>query len=282
MSSGGQAPIVSVFMTTYKEEWLRLARAIDSILDQTFSDLEFIVVFEADDPNCARVQQAYTDPRLIVVRLTDGRGRSACHNLGVEMAKGRYLAPMDGDDISLPHRLSTAVDYLRANPDIGVVGGSARLLDNAGTPVGVRQVPCDHATLQSHFALTNPIFHSAAIWDRERTGPYRYEGFYSDDLELWLHMLVNGVRFANVPEVLLDYRQPPDYGRPRGHWRGTFLVRLKHWRLGFRNPMFFVGVVTFGLFSILPKPWAIAISRRNAFSDHLRSINNVNRPARKA
>lgn len=268
-------PAVSVVMTTYREAWPKLHRAIDSILAQIFQDFEFIIVFEGEDANIERVRIQYTDPRLKLVCLPQGVGRNVCHNAGVEAAHGRYMARMDGDDYCYPERLSVQVEYLRTHPDVDVLGAAGRLLNSSGGLMGIRRFPTGHSAIVRSMALTNPIFHPAVMWDRERAGyELRYALYQVDDLELWLRMLQAGRRFANLPQPLIDYTQPPDYRRPMKNWRGNFWIRLLHWRLCLRHPRFFAGLVIMGVISLLPQFIVAKITGRNLFSDRIRSIEN--------
>jgi glycosyltransferase involved in cell wall biosynthesis len=263
-------------MTTYREEWRNLCRAIDSILAQTLTNIEFIIVFERDDANFDRVKAAYSDPRLVVVKLTEGRGRNACHNMALSLARGRYIARMDGDDFAYPERLERQVEYLRLHPEIAVLGTAGRLVDRDGNVLGIRRFPLDHDGIVRSMALTNPIFHSSVMWDRERVGyDLRYRLFHVDDFELWLRVLSQGRRFANLPDVLIDYRQPQDYRRPMKTWRGNLWVRLLHWRLCARYPLMAVGIATFAVLACMPQGLVNRLTERNRLSDYLRSIRRA-------
>lgn len=271
-----RVPLVSVVMITYKEKRSRLARAIDSILQQTMTDFEFLVLFESDDENFDFVQTTYVDPRLRLIRLErrkGRRGRLAAHNQGMSLARGRYVARMDGDDVAYPDKLCLQIDFMSSHPDVGVLGTAGRLIDAEGRPIGVRRFPTDHRTLVKGFSITNPIFHSAVLIDRKKTGyDLRYKEHYCDDLELWLRLLSQGVRFANLPDVLIDYTQPGRYTRPLADWRGNFRVRLAHWRLVLRYPLLITGILGFGLISIMPQEFANWLTARSWISDRIRSI----------
>ena len=267
-------PLVSVVMTTYKDDVAVLWRAIDSILTQTMSDLECIVVFEPGDPNAELISARCSDPRLCLVRSTSRLGMPGSFNLGLEHARGRYIARMDSDDISYPFRLARQLRFLDDHPDIALVGGSARLIDRAGNVVGLRRFPLALDEIMRTAVFTNPFLHPTVVWDRSRLKEeLRYDPRYTaEDLELWLRLLEAGYRLANMPDVLIDYTQPPGYARSPAHWRGLVKVRAARWRLGLKQPLAFATIVAYALLSYLPQRFIAAVTGRNRLSDRFRSI----------
>lgn len=267
-------PCVSVVMVTYKENQARLKHAIDSVLNQTFGDLELIIVCETGDPNIAYVEQSYQDERIVIVVNKDAPHRNVCHNLGLAAARGRYLARMDSDDYTYPDRLAMQVEFLRTNPDVALVGAAGRLLDRNGGCAGTRIFPSTHTAIMRKIAFSNPIFHSAVLWDRDIVGrDLRYSMYLLDDLELWLRMVRSGHRLANLPDVLIDYTQPDGYRRPMRNWRCNVEVRALHWRLGLKYPRLLIGLAGFFIMSHLPGRVVDSITGRNWFSDYFRSIH---------
>jgi glycosyltransferase EpsE len=269
-----EVPLVSVVMTTYKDDVDVLWRAIDSILTQTMGDLECIVVFEPDDPNAERISSRCLDPRLHVVRSATRLGMAGSFNRGLENARGRYIARMDSDDIAYPFRLERQLRFLDDHPDIALVGGSARLIDRNGNVVGIRRFPITLEQIMQTAVFTNPFLHPTVVWDRTRVREeLRYDPRYTaEDLELWLRMLQGGYRVANMPDLLIDYTQPPGYARSPKHWRGLVRVRAAHWRLGLKRPLAFATIVAFGCLSLMPRRLIAVITGRNRLSDRFRSI----------
>ena len=111
------APLVSVLMPVYKTA-LYLREAMDSILTQTFTDFELIVLDDCSPDNAEDVLSEYNDSRIVRYRGENNQGLANVLNIGIEMAQGKYIARMDSDDISLPDRLRVQVDYLECHPDI--------------------------------------------------------------------------------------------------------------------------------------------------------------------
>jgi glycosyltransferase EpsE len=269
-----EIPLVSVVMTTYKDHVDVLWRAIDSILTQTMGDLECIIVFEPGDPNAELISGRCLDPRLHVVCSATRLGMAGSFNLGLENARGRYIARMDSDDIAYPFRLARQLRFLDDHPDIALVGGSARLIDRDGNVVGIRRFPITLKQIMQTAVFTNPFLHPTVVWDRTRVREeLRYDPRYTaEDLELWLRLLQGGYHVANMPDLLIDYTQPPGYARSAAHWRGLVRVRAAHWRLGLRQPLAFATIVAFGCLSLLPQRFIAAITGRNRLSDRFRSI----------
>ena len=113
---------VSVLMPVYRtnEEYLR--EAISSILAQTYSDFEFLILDDCPEDDRELIVKSYKDRRIKYLRNETNMGISESRNKLVDMARGEYLAVMDHDDVSLPERLEKQVNYLDAHPDVGVVG----------------------------------------------------------------------------------------------------------------------------------------------------------------
>jgi glycosyltransferase involved in cell wall biosynthesis len=269
-------PLASVVMTTYKDDFDVLWRAIDSILAQTMNDLECVVVFEPGDPNAELIAARCADPRLHLVRASTRLGMAGSFNLSLEHARGRYIARMDSDDVAYPFRLARQLRFLDEHADIALVGAAARLVDRDGNVVGIRRFPITHEQILQTAVLTNPFLHPTVVWDRTRVREeLRYDPRYTaEDLELWLRLLRSGYRLANMPDLLIDYTQPLRYTRSAAHWRGLVRVRMAHWRLGLTQPLAFATIAAFGFLSLLPQRLIDSIIGRNRLSDHFRSIES--------
>lgn len=269
------SPLVSVIMSTYNDAWATLQRALESILAQTFEDFELVLLFEPDDSNFERVRRNYSERRLILIQNETRKGMAESFNIGLAKGGGRYIARMDSDDYAYPHRLQKELQHLKANPQLAVLGSAVRLVDANGKHLGFRRPPQNHKSIARYFAINNPILHPTVVWDRQRVGyDLRYNSrMIQEDLELWLRLLSQGHRFANLPDVLLDYTQPVDYCRPREVWRSGLDIRSKHWRLGFRYPLFFLGIGVRFTTVVMPQSLVDSITKRNRLSDRFRTIS---------
>lgn len=197
-------PRVSVLMSVYNgERYLR--EAIDSILGQTFTDFEFIVVDDASTDHSFEIASAYTDPRIVRVRNEVNLGLTASLNRGLELARGEYVARMDCDDISLPERLARQVAHLDANPDVGACSTWAFDIDEAGKVLGKRETPVGEQL--ENFYWRESLIHPAAMFRFSPEAGPRYSPAvrYSQDYDLWLRIRARH-RLSNLPEYLLLYR----------------------------------------------------------------------------
>ena len=207
-------PLVSVIMPVYNTE-LYLAEAIDSFLAQTFSDFELILVDDGSTDNSAAIIQAYVerDSRVRSFPLPLNMGEAAARNHGHEQARGELLAIADSDDVFAPDRLEKQVAFLRANPEIGVLGGCLEKVKPDLTPMSVIRSPQRHSLIVLHLFLGSFIFNATVMMRREvfdSAVAYDTSLTFGVDLDLWSRMLMRGgVRFHNLPDVLMRYRIHP-------------------------------------------------------------------------
>lgn len=255
-----------------------VCRSIGSMLGQTFQDLELIMVFEPNDPAAIIVRREFRDQRLVIIENETKLGRSESYNLGLRQARGRYLVRMDADDYSYPERLERQIAFLRTHPEVAVIGSNVQIVGENGQFVGIRNFPANHADIMKSLTFINPMCHPTIVWDRDQVGydvqfDLRFSRF-CDDLELWMRLMVEGHRFANLPDILLDYQQINEHRRPRENWRLNYQARLLHWRLGFWYPRLFFGLLSFRILSLLPDGIINLLTKRSWFSDKFRHVHN--------
>ena len=154
-----KAPVVSVVMPVYNRERY-VGAAIQSILDQTFTDFEFIIVDDGSSDGSVDVIQNFDDPRIRLIILGENRGIGVARNTGNNAARGEYIAVMDSDDIALPQRLEKQVAYMRARPDVGICGASIRMVDEGLKPIGREQTSdADNDLCRAKLFLSMPFAH---------------------------------------------------------------------------------------------------------------------------
>ena len=230
-------PQVSVVMPVYNGERF-LAEAIESILDQTFTDLELIVVDDGSTDGSADIVRTYLerDGRIRFFQHERNRGAADARNTGIAAARGEYIAAMDADDISLPERLDTQVDYLRMNPDIGGVGLQGRVVEHDLTPRGDFGVATHHALIALNYFLRYGVLGATLMLRREllvAVGGYESGQSRVDDPELLARMLNDtSIRFANLPDFLYLYRKYDRDPFPGAVAEEERLKRLNLKRLG--------------------------------------------------
>ncbi len=202
-------PAVSVILPIYNGA-AHLAEAIESVLTQSFRDFELIAIDDGSSDESAAIARAVADERVRVV-VQENRGLAATLNRGLELARGRYVARQDHDDIALPGRLERQVAFLESHPAVALVGTWAAILGAASEPERYHRHPCDPATLRFALLFDNPFVHSSVV---ARTAVLRELGGYStdperqppEDYELWSRV-VRDHDVANIPEVLQCYRE---------------------------------------------------------------------------
>lgn len=199
-------PPISVLMAVYNAE-AYLNKAIDSILNQTFKDFEFIIINDGSTDASAEILASYQDERIISLHNEQNIGLSASLNQGLHVARGEYLARMDADDISMPERLDKQVAYMEKHPELGVLGTGIDHIDHTGQHISQQINPAQHNEIVWTFLFGNPLVHPTVMMRRElilEAGGYRLKG-PAQDRELWLRLL-GKTRFANLDACLLAYR----------------------------------------------------------------------------
>lgn len=206
MNNSG-APRVSIGMTVLNCA-ATLAPAIQSILNQTFSDWELLVVDDGSDDETVSIARAYCDRRIRVLCDGSHRGRAARSNQAIDCAQGKYFAVMDGDDVSYPPRLALQVEYLEQHPEIALLGGAMLVFGRGGQALGTRQCPTTHEQICRRpwrgLYLAHPTWMGPTEWFRSHR--YRPEVVYSQDQDLLLRTY-DCSRFAALPEIVCGYRE---------------------------------------------------------------------------
>lgn len=181
--------------------------AIDSILSQTFERLELIVVDDGSTDSTAEIARGWAsrDGRVEVISR-EAKGLSASLNEGVQACRGRFIARMDADDISLPFRIQRQVSELE-RLRVDVIGAWIRYV--GGSDNGqIEEYPTSDADIKFRMLLKSALAHPAVLARASvfRSYPYSSEFESAEDYELWTRMAIAGVTFANIPEVCLLYR----------------------------------------------------------------------------
>jgi glycosyltransferase involved in cell wall biosynthesis len=204
------SPEISVVMSVYNGESY-LKEAIDSILMQTFADFEFIIVDDGSTDSSAAIVKSYSDSRIRLVQQ-ENMGLSKALNKGISLAKGRYIARLDSDDVSLPERLKLQFDFLEKNSKAVIVGSNAIVMDKDGNTIFYSEKKTQWEEIKSILPNT-PFYHSATFFRKdtfEKAGGY-YEAIkhHFEDVILWNKMAALGELY-NLKEPLIKYRVVPE------------------------------------------------------------------------
>lgn len=205
------APLVSVVLPVYNGA-ADVRKAVDSILSQTFGDFELILINDGSKDNSAEVLESIVDPRIRLFHQ-ENRGLAGTLNRGIGLARGRYIARQDQDDLSHPERFARQVAFLEANPDHGMVGSAAEIWVGDTPTDRAHDHPTNHGALSFELLFNNPFVHSSIMMRKatvDGVGGYTTDPARQppEDYELWSRM-ARAARVANLPERLLIYREVP-------------------------------------------------------------------------
>jgi len=213
--SGGSESRLTVLMPVRDGERF-LQEAIDSILGQSWREFEFLIVDDGSTDRTPAIlaENAARDGRIRPFRVDAGAGIAGALNRGLELARGGLVARMDSDDVALPHRLKLQVDFMQRHPEIGVCGGALSVYERPGEQW---IPPRTHDGILVRMLFECPLFHPTVIFRKEivcRAGGYSSNFPAAEDYELWQRLAVShGVRFANLPQNLIQYRTHPERDR---------------------------------------------------------------------
>ena len=202
-------PVVSVVLPVYNCAGY-VGEAVGSILGQTYTDLELIVIDDGSEDETPTVLRAFDDPRVRVVRRPH-QGIAVARNHGIGLSRGRYIAQMDADDMSRPGRIASQVAFLDANPGCGMVGTWAEIWSGREKTQRVHAHPVENAHLKFELLLNNPFVQSSVMVRREvldQVGLYSTDSARQppEDFELWSR-IARQFEVANIPELLHVYRE---------------------------------------------------------------------------
>lgn len=198
-------PSVSILMPVYNAEPY-LSEAIQSMLNQTYADFELIILDDCSTDGSADVIKSFTDARIVYHRNEINSGLANNLNTGLKLAKGKYVARMDGDDISLPHRLQTQVDFLESHPEIDLCSCAMQMF-GADKQLWVR----DHDPEQVKITMMfySAILHASSVFRKDvfekNNLYYNQETFPAEDYDLWARAAFF-CRMVNLPDVMYLYR----------------------------------------------------------------------------
>lgn len=199
-------PAISVVMTAFNAT-LYIKDAIQSILDQTFSDFEFIIINDGSTDNTLAIAKSFNDSRLRIFSNDKNLGMAANFNKGIALSRGEFIARMDADDISLPVRFEKQITFLRKNREIGIVGSYVKTIGKSGGRT-VRYFTRPEE-VKASLLFSTSLAHPSVMMRREIFSKfnlnYRAEFNPADDYDLWERASAF-TKIANMPNVLLLYR----------------------------------------------------------------------------
>ncbi len=201
-----RSPRISVLMAAHNNEQY-LSLAIESILDQSFRDFELIIVDDCSGDGSWEVLRRYArrDQRIRIIRNAENMGLSKSLNKGLEVARGKYIARMDDDDVAMPDRFALQLDYLEANRLV-LCGGWFRTIGCLRNRTV--KYPVDDEDIRIYMMFQSPFMHPAILMEKkvlQEVGGYSADYPYAEDYKLFARVSQKG-RIGNMPAVLHRYR----------------------------------------------------------------------------
>jgi glycosyltransferase involved in cell wall biosynthesis len=200
---------VTVLMAVYNAgDYLQIS--VESILKQTFSDFDFLIINDASTDSSGVFLEQLNDPRIKIIHNQCNLGLTRSLNAGLQHIRTKYIARMDADDVAHPQRLEKQIRFLDKHPNYILVGSSYRLIDAESKVIDSVIKPMDHVELMWLFHTRTALEHSSVTYrhDMQNLPPLQYDVKYrtAQDYDFWLRMLKQG-KGAIMPDLLLDYRQ---------------------------------------------------------------------------
>ena len=221
-------PMVSVVMSEYGSDPRLFIKSVKSILTQTYSNLEVVLIDDNTNDDIKKIMKSFHDSRIKVFLNKENRGLAYSLNKALTKCSGTYIARADTDDISLPHRIERQVSFLENNKQIDLIGAQALYYDNKGewgesaAPIGLIK--------RSHLIKGNPIIHPTIVARKEvfdEYGPYpEYER--CEDYALWIHFFQKGCKLYNLNEPVIIYHLSKNYYYKRILRERNGFFRLLH------------------------------------------------------
>jgi glycosyltransferase involved in cell wall biosynthesis len=189
-----------------------LHEALESILQQSFGDFEFLIINDGSTDRTREIVLSYSDPRICLLDNPGNLGLTRSLNRGLALARGEFVARQDADDISEPQRLARQVAFLQAHPEVALLGTWYTKINNEGTLIAKRKLPCDYTDLRWRLLFSCPFVHSCVMLRKaavlEQIGFYNEDFDYSQDFELW-RRIARRLPVANLNEYLGRWRENP-------------------------------------------------------------------------
>ena len=190
-----------------------LAEAIQSVLQQTLTNFELILVNDGSKDKTKEIIKSFNDPRIVYLENVTNLGLSKSFNLAIAQAKGKYIARMDADDVATGERFDTQLTYFKSHPEVDILGSAITLIDENGKEINKLMKPETHLEIKWQSLFSTPLIHSTVLGKTHifKENPYNENLHNSEDYELWSRLLFETeTHFANINEPLLKYRTYPN------------------------------------------------------------------------
>ena len=200
-------PLVSVNMVVLNGE-LFIKEAINSILNQTFNKFELIIVDDGSTDNTAREVELFNDNRIKLIKNQVNKGIVSARNQALDLSSGEYIAILDADDISLPNRLELEVSFLNENPDFGLVGGKAELINEKGGKINrIQSLSFSAGETKVYLLFNNCFTHSTVMYRKKILNKFRFNENtpVGEDYDI-IVKIASQKKVKNLPDIIGEYR----------------------------------------------------------------------------
>lgn len=209
MRNLSSTPLVTLGIPAYNAEKF-IGWAIKSVLNQTFKDFELIITDDGSTDRTVEIAKSFKDDRIIVISDGENHGISYRLNQQIDLARGKYFARMDADDIMFPDRIDNQIKYMEANPKVDAVGGQAVVIDEDNKLIGIRGELTEEIKLSfdnwiTGFAFIHPTVLGKLSYFKEYKYSEKYKGI--EDRDLWFRSSFNS-NLVLLPQYVLFYRDP--------------------------------------------------------------------------
>ncbi|MFH1094163.1 MAG: glycosyltransferase [Candidatus Omnitrophota bacterium] len=199
---------ISVLMTVYNGGHF-LKKSIGSVFNQNFSNFEFLIVDDCSSDGSVALIKSYSDPRIVLCENKVNQGQTKSLNIGLNKAKGKYIARMDADDIALPQWLKKVYNFITKNSVYSVVSPQALIIDENSKVKQYTGLPLSYHEVILKNIMESPINHVGSLMRREdivKVGGYDEKYVIAADYDLWTKLLIGGYRLVNMDEILTAIR----------------------------------------------------------------------------
>lgn len=246
-------PLISVVMTIYKDKDY-LGEAVESILSQTYKNFEFLIIAEPETPSeSLEIIRSFKDNRIRLIINKKHLGFSNSLNKGIRLARGKYIARMDADDISIRNRLMIQLIYMELHAKVMMCGTNVFMINSVGEITGTSRFPTDEKSIKIWLYFACIIFHPTVMIRKDvfATGKYFYKEQQAEDYELWTRICLK-YNIRNLRWALLKRRIYSNNSiclHKQEIYRKTIEIQKRMWnRMGIpidiSNPFYETGELT--------------------------------------
>ena len=234
---------ISVIMATFNEPPKFIEDSISSILNQTYPNFELLIADDSTNNDTINVINDFAnkDKRVVVIRKEERMGFVNALNVALDLAKGDFIARMDGDDISLPERFDIQLKYAEEHPEVDFFSGDVYMINERGDVISERTFPTTPKRIERRLIYRSPLSHPVLMFRRKiLDAGFRYNPEYkkAEDLDFYLRLYKNGYVIGNTGTKLLKARVVGDTQKKRGHSQWYYNHRARTENFIWRKPLF--------------------------------------------